>query len=211
MSQTMEQKLENYRVALEGGLNHPIINKRIATLGYDKKKVKEGFGLHSDVIQLESLKNERYGNRQGIYDILQTDREAARQLYVRHVTFARLAFKGNKAVWQKLQLSGKRKQSLAGWLGQSRHFYQEITHVTETMATVGITAEELQQAWAMIEAVTQTRTQWQQQAGEAQWTTQKRNEAMRKLDVWMQRYLKVARLALEEDNQLLEVLGIVVK
>ena len=211
MKYSIEQKLENYRIALEGGMNHPIISQRVAVLGYDKKKVREGIGLHNEVIQLESLKNERYGNQRGSHDTLKADREAAWQLYIKHVTFARLAFKGNKAVWQKLQLSGKRKSTLAGWLAQSRIFYQEITHVTETMATVGITAEELQQAWAMIEAVAQARTQYQQEAGEAQWATQKRNQSLRELEVWMQRYLKVARLALEEDDQLLEVLGIVVK
>lgn len=211
MKYGIAQRLENYRVALDGGLNHPFINLQMSSLGYDNEKIEEGKALHAKVLEFETLKNQRHGNQQGMSDSLKTDREAARKLYMKHVSFARLAFKEDKAVWQKLQLSGKRKTSIAGWLAQSRYFYEEVTHVSDIMATVGITAEELQQAWAMIEAVAQARTQWIKEVGDAQLATQKRNQALHELDAWMQRYLKVARLALEEDEQLLEVLGVVVK
>ena len=83
--------------------------------------------------------------------------------------------------------------------------------VAEALNKMGISTEELQEARDMILTIGKTRTQLQQKAGEAQWSTQKRNKALKKLDVWMQRYFKVAKLALEEDNQLLEVLCIVVK
>ncbi len=211
MSNTIEKKLENYGIALEGGINHPFISRKLTGMGYDKKKIGEGITLWEEVLELEAMKDDGYSNRHDTSDALKTNAEAAHQLYIRHITYSRLAYKGDASNWKKLKLTGKRKGDLTGWTAQARAFYRNVMPVAAALNNMGITTEELQEAKDMIQTIGKTRTQLQQKAGEAQWSTQKRNKALKKLDVWMQRYIKVAKLALEDDNQLLEVLGVVVK
>jgi hypothetical protein len=211
MSNTIEKKLENYGMALENGLNHPFISRKLPGMGYDKKKIREGISMWEEVMELESLKDDGYTHRHDTAEALKVDCEAAHQLYIRHITYSRLAYKGDAGNWKKLKLTGKRKGDLTGWTAQARAFYRNVMPVAGALNKMGIPTEELQEARDMILAIGKTRTRLKQKVGEAQWSTQKRNKAMKKLDVWMQRYIKVAKLALEEDNQLLEVLGIVVK
>ena len=45
--------------------------------------------------------------------------------------------------------------------------------------------------------------------GEAQATTEERDEAFEELDEWISDYISIARIALDQESQYLEVLGIV--
>ena len=62
----------------------------------------------------------------------------------------------------------------------------------------------------MVEALHSVRQQQLQSKGDAQDATEKRNMARKALKTWMSRFRKTARLALQDDPQLLEGLDIVV-
>ena len=47
--------------------------------------------------------------------------------------------------------------------------------------------------------------------GIAQNQTQKKDEAIKKIDDWMSDFIKIARVAFDDNKQMLEQLGIVVK
>lgn len=81
----------------------------------------------------------------------------------------------------------------------------------DDFARMGVTAAELSQTQAMIEALIDAKLQYRTRTGEAQQATQERNRAMNELDAWVSRFIKVARIALEGQDQLLEGMGLLVR
>ena len=72
-------------------------------------------------------------------------------------------------------------------------------------------SQELAQTQAMIEAMSSAKQHYKSLIGEAQMATQQRNAALKDLDVWVRKFTKVARIALEEQDQLLEGMGLLVR
>ncbi len=83
--------------------------------------------------------------------------------------------------------------------------------MTDDFAVVNVTGEVLAQTLAMIEAVAEAKRVRKSLAGEAQQMTQERNKALRELNTWTRRFAKMARMALEEKDQLLEGMGLLVR
>lgn len=63
----------------------------------------------------------------------------------------------------------------------------------------------------MVASLVDARQQQMQRKGEAQDATEKRDEALRAMDVWMSDFKAAARVALKDHPQWLEMLGIRVK
>jgi transcriptional antiterminator len=111
----------------------------------------------------------------------------------------------------QLQLKGNRKRDWAGWTAQVFSFYSRVeAEGMVMMKKHGAKAEEVAQGKAMAEALMAIHQQKKSNAGDAQSATQKRDEALKALERWIADFKKVARVALQDDPQLLEALGIVV-
>ncbi len=122
-----------------------------------------------------------------------------------------MAFKQNRGFQAKLQLTGRRKTRTEEWLSQAMAFYAFTDEIAEPMSKYGITPEVLQQTRAMVEALFTTKQQQMQNMGEAQNATEKRNDAIKVMDAWMKDFNAIARLAIKDNPQWLEMLGIRVK
>ena len=77
------------------------------------------------------------------------------------------------------------------------------------LARFGVTTENLQQTQALVNDVEKKHNIQLQEKGEAQQATKVRDEAFDTMQEWMSDFVAVARIALEDSPQYLEVLGIV--
>ncbi len=131
---------------------------------------------------------------------------------MKHVKIARVALKNNRKAGQSMQLDGDRKSSLSGWINQAKAFYANALNDDEAMAGLakyGITREVLEAGQAAIQEVEHKFNARLKETGEAQQATLDRDAAFDALQGWMSDFTKVARVALEEQPQYLEMLGIV--
>ena len=72
----------------------------------------------------------------------------------------------------------------------------------------GVTEQKLKAGLAEVKALEAANLAQEKEKGEAQAATQKRDAAMDELQDWLSDYLGIAKIALEENPQLLEGLGI---
>jgi len=130
--------------------------------------------------------------------------------YGKHISLARIAFQAQPRVIEALGLKGKRKRSLEEWLAQASAFYQEaLTHVNE-LAQYGVPQLEIVECQKMMDQLVALSALQKQSLSRAQVLTQKKQEARTQLEEWYRKMIRTARMALEEEPQLLEALGIVV-
>lgn len=208
MKKNVFAEINAARNLVENTLKHPALQKKMADFYYDRKKMLEGRTLYQHLEMLQLAKQDKYGSQYASTDVFHKDLASAKNLYKRHLKMARLIFEDQRGTAETLQIRGKRKTDLDGWLGQAHSFYSRIGTYMEEVTRYNMTEEEFTQAGAMVEALYTTRQQQLQSKGEAQDATEKRNAARRALNQWISRFKKTARIALQDDPQLLEVLGI---
>ena len=134
-----------------------------------------------------------------------------RASYIRHIEMARVAFKEDLAVRDKLGLAAKRKVAHAGWLEQARQFYSYALSdpaILGPLSKFGITQEVLEESQRQLASVLeQNATRWRRK-GAARDATMARDQARAELTIWLRDFLKVARIVCKGQPQLLDKLGI---
>ena len=140
--------------------------------------------------------------------------DTAQKSYIRLVKIARIAFKRDAGICTQLALSGRRQRTLSGWMAQATQFYKNAL-ASEAILTgfkeFGITQQQLQAGLAELKAVKAANLVQEKAKGDAQDATKKRDVALDALQAWLSDFLAIARIALEDQPQLLEGLGLLVR
>jgi len=171
-----------------------------------------GMALCTAASDLQSKQKQEYGEQFTATADLQLSKANANKTYMRHVKLARVALRNDRGAYEALQLAGGRKQSTSGWIQQSKIFYANALASADILAKLSVltmTAEALTAGQILVTEVEAKLSIQLKEKGEAQAATQARDAAFDDLQDWMSDFVAIARIALENDSQLLEMLGIV--
>ncbi len=209
---SIEGHLAQAHTLLENAMTHPQINIILAEYGYTLIRLQEGEALLNEAKACQSEKDRCYSQKKALANELKQKLDQLKALYTKHLRIARFAFVNDTFLQEQLQLNGTRKSDNEGWIAQVYKFYTRLEKDPATlMKKYGATAEELTQGKTLTEAIMNLRRQLQSVRGDAQSATQKRNKVNKELTVWLTRFKRVGKGALQEDSQLLESLGILVR
>jgi hypothetical protein len=190
---------------------HPKVKKQMELFGYPAARMQQ---LHDLIAQAEAFKDDKkefYSQKGKMAKQMAAEVKALKAMYKEHLTIARFAFRNDPYLQGQLELKGGRKSDWAGWLGQVGDFYTKAeTLALPALKKQGVTAEEIARGNAMAQALTAAYEDKKSTKGNAQSSTKKRDEVLKAIDVWIRNFKKVAQVALQDDPQLLEVLGMVV-
>ena len=211
-NQTIDIKLLFAQNAISNAQSNPEIKASLVLFGFDDAKMQEGLALYEQAAALQIKQVKEYGEQFAATDALNLAKANASKVYMTHVKIARIAFKGARGLAESLQISGKRRESLSGWLKQAKAFYGNALStpaVVEGMAKFGIAQEKLEEGQSLVAKVEAKLNSQLKEKGEAQTATQARDEAFDAIQEWMSDFIGIARIALEAQSQYLEMLGIV--
>lgn len=209
---TIDSNLLFAQVAIENARSNAVIKEALGFVGYDDARMDAGKALYDNAEQKQIQQKKEYGEQYAATDALEASRAIANSVLMRHVKLARIALKNQRGLWQTLELEGRRKRSYSGWIKQAKVFYTNALDSEEIKAilvTMGITEQALTDGLAAVTDVESKLAQQLKEKGEAQEATRVRDEAFDDLDEWMDDFIAVCRIALEDQPQYLEMLGIV--
>ena len=187
------------------------IKALLANYGYDDAKLAAGLTLFTTATTLHENQLKEYGDQYSATQSFKRAVTAARETYMEHVKIARVAMKGSPAGGAKLGLSGSRASDFSGLAIQVDVFYVNALADPEVLAALakfGITEDKLTASHA---AFADTRAKYIKQkneTGEAQKSTQKRDEAVDELSNWISDFMVIARIALKNQPEMLAALGV---
>ncbi|MEQ9440027.1 MAG: hypothetical protein RIG62_13310 [Cyclobacteriaceae bacterium] len=210
MKSSIDEKLQGYRLSLSNALGYVPLKKPLATFSYDRPKLLKGQSLLEKVLELQSTKDDTYGAQKDATDAINQEWATLKTLFNEHRQLARLAFKDQRGVLTQLKLDTRLKTAFSGWITQATAFYGKIGQHSEGMARYGVNTEVLHGAQSRLEALLGLYSQQSQRKAEAQHITEQRNKALKDLDHWMRDFYRIAKVALQDEPQLLEMLGYVV-
>ncbi len=188
----------------------PDVQKRLSLNGLNQKMFLEGHALLDNAKGLYVQQNEKYGEKKETARQIQYHEQLARHTFEEHVAIVKFVFRKEPVTLAKFNVERIEKK-IEVWSLQASMFYSVANSYADVLAQQGLTQEELAQATAMVEAVSNVRHQRLVRKGQAEEATRLRDDAIKALRAWAVNFRAIARLALKNSPQLMETLGIIVK
>lgn len=200
-----------YARVLKNSQRSPVIREALASYGYDEEAFNEGTSLLEAFQRGVSEQTRRYGEQVSVTDSLNDAWDALHnRVYMPHVTIARMVFE-NRGTLRRLGIDGQRPKGFDAWMQEARHFYDTLLEdesLVAQMARRGIGRQKLEAARQDVEELGALDRLQEEAKSEAQEATRRRNGQRRAALDWLADYQKIARLALVDQPDLGEQLGI---
>lgn len=211
---SIDARLAAAQIAIDNALSDAALQTALARYGYNAARIKQGKELYTAVLELNHGQKVQRGEQFAATSARRDVLKQADATYTRLFKVARIAFRHDRNAAMALGLDGARKQTLSGWIGQARQFYTNALASPSLLAklgTFGITSEILEDGQAEVTAVEMANAHQKQERGAAQASTEARDAALRALEAWHTDFIAIAKIALEDQPQLLEKMGIVAR
>ncbi len=184
--------------------------RQLAQYGCDNKFVNEGEKICKQFQSFSEQQEEAQRKSREATQSLGETRNFIQGRYMQHLKLSRLAFQDNPSISEALGFKGPRKTRLDGWLRQTRDFYRNAISYAESLEKFGVPRHELEESQTLLVQMIELSSLQKQAQSQAQVLTRKKQETQTALEQWYRKLIKVARLALEDEPQQLEALGVVV-
>ncbi len=192
----------------------PEILEYMGFVGYVMEKVQEGKILYTKAESLVFEREKEEGEKRAATDLFNKLLNPAQSVYNKTVKYLRILFENDIKAQVTLGLIGRRKQTNSGFYKEAKQLYNNLLSepkLLEQSASINIGADKLHGDLQMVLDAEKADQVKDGEKGDVQKATIVRDEALDDLFDWTSRYKKMARLALEDEPQYLEKLGIVVK
>jgi hypothetical protein len=206
--------LERYRVALENVETQSAIATIMAEFGYDAALIEEGRQLFTKTRQVYDLNVKEDDETSQAYSDFMVKRNSLEDTYSLHRKKAKVIFRKDLEILKRLALDGNIPRAYVSWLETAKKFYTEVLADTELqtkLSRLRITAEDLTAANTLISELETARSKYLVEKGESQDATNQKDSSFAELDDWMSEFYAVAKIALEDNIQLLEALGVIIR
>ncbi|WP_289054034.1 hypothetical protein [Carboxylicivirga marina] len=212
MNKFIDELISKADVALSNGKDQPALAALLLEYGYTPEKLATGESLWNQASSLNMAQQKENGEQLAATEALNKSIDAANSVYMPHLKVARIAFRNNINYWAKLALKGRRQNTQSGWLGQTKVFYTNLLDdnlAIYKMAEFGQTREKLEAGLQLVLGVEENLATRKKEMGEAQDATKACDKAIDELQDWYSDYIGIARLALADQPQYLEMMGII--
>ena len=205
-----EKMLQSYGVMFENIGKNLELKSELAEYGYDEAKIKEGKKLYDEARKTFDVNTKETREETTASQNFQEKYQNFQKIHTIHRKKAKIVFDDNAEAFLQLKLKDTPARAIAKFLEKAKAFYQLIS-TTETLMTplkqLKITEQEITKQLQLLKEVEQAHADYQKEKGESQQATKDKNDAFEALDKWVAKFFKVAKIALEDKPQLLEILG----
>ena len=195
------------QLAINNTRKDATVAKKMAQFGFPERRLQQGIDLLATVQDTQRVQKTCYDENWQLSHRIEQELQALRPLFMDHVTAVRFVFRRQPAILHTFKVKSISLSKWA-WVEQAQEFYEAVPPHYEVLAAVGVSREELDQAQASVAAVLALRDDRLHKKGEAEDSTEARNQARRLLQEWIRDFRATARLALKDTPQKLEAFGI---
>jgi hypothetical protein len=213
-SNSQTEILEISRIALQNVETNPIIKPLMEALGYNTAKIDAGKALLNEAKTQFNTNKSLEDARANAYKDFEDLKTAIEAKYSKDRKKAKIIYKQDALVLKELGIKGIIPKSYVKWLETVNLFYNLLNTdaaILAKLAPLQVTQEHVTALIADLNTLEDLRAAYIQAKGNAQNATKTKNKAFKDLEKWMSDFYAVARLALEDEPQLLESLGKLVK
>ena len=205
------ERMTSANVAISNALSDAQIGALLGEYGYQTAKLSEGKTLLETADLSVKKQVAAHGDQKDSTARFLSAEKTARTAYQNLAQVARAAFARDKAKLAVLGLNAAMPKALPLFLTMATALFDNASHtaeIAEVLKSYGYSAEKLSKERGKIVELSAANQAQESAKGAAQQATFEQNRAMEALDYWMGGFVKVAKVALRDQPQLLEKLGI---
>ncbi len=213
-SKSEAQILENYRVALGNVEIQPEVALQMADFGYDTTKIEEGKALLSATRQSFDFNKQENQETIAARAIFDAKLNALYAIYAPHRKRAKVIFKNDDVALKALALKGMMPQAYIQKMETMKTFYNVLNSnsaMLDKLLIFKVLPADVTTALTMLAETEATRSAYLIETGESQDATKAKDKSFEIIDSWMREFVAVAKIALEDNPQLLESLALFVR
>lgn len=206
--------LDRYGTALVNVENQPQINAAMAELGYDTAAIAVGKSLLEAANEAIVANYTESNEALQAYDAFAGVKNELDKEYTLLRKKAKVVFSKEPMVLKYLAVSGEKAATYSNWLGDIRKFCKGLLAdqaLLDKMARLKVGKASLEATLQKCALLDELRAAYLREKGESQNATVMKDEALMRLDDWMREFYDVSRIALDENPQLLEAIGLFVR
>lgn len=207
---TEQQLIQNIGMLFEN-LNAPSdLKSELAEYGYNDDEIAKGKALY-DTAMVEYKKNIREGQEEtSAYKLFSDKMNLVSKIYHIDRKKARIIFKDQEDVLKNLRVKGRISQAIATLIDDMRVFYttiQQNKNLLTPLKRLKINAEHIETQIQNLTDTEKAYASYNKEKGENQQATKDKNKAFANLEKWVREFYAIAKIALEDQPQLLESIG----
>ena len=212
---TISDRITIAQKTIRIAINDPNLYNTLIEYGYVDTSYNEGLRLQDVARQAEEQRLEQLGFQVAATTALKELYTTLRLTFDTDRRIARLLLRGNQALSDTFRLHIRSTRHRANFILQASHLYDQMRVHVDLLPTLStrfnITLPVIEERLADLARLEAAILEQQRVIGEVRLATEKRRMAMDALDGWMKRFIRVARIAFQEDKARLRKLGILVK
>ncbi len=208
---SIADRLNAAQLAISNSLDDAEIQARVGEYGYPAAKLTAGKALYTAAVNAVNNAQSAAGAQQQATAHVQSAEKIAHDAYQALAKVCRACFSDEPAKLTMLQLEGRMPRATAAFLSNATTLFENalgIAEIQTALAEFGYTTQKLQTERAKISSYDQANQVQEAAKGAAQQATVVQDDALDEMDDWVSRYLKIVKVALRDDPELLEKLGI---
>lgn len=206
--------LERTRIALSNAELHPDIKAALFLFGVDDAKFAEGwtvFNKAKSIWELNAKEEAETSVASNAYNKVYSELEAK---FKRHRDLTRILCTKDPDTQINLGVTGYFPSKYNEFFDRVKLFYTTLAGnavIQAKLAIINLTPELATACLAELDALLALRSEFDKEMGESQAATVSKNAALNELSDWMDDFDILAKLALYDTPQRLEILGVLVK
>lgn len=204
------EAFHNYGAIFENISKNELLKNELAEYGYDDKEIAKGKVLYDDAAQKLDLNKTESAEEKMAYDTFSKKFEELKKTYTTDRKKAKIIFKDEDTVLTVLVIKGVMSIRINGLLEDIDTFYKQLQAKEELrtpLKRLKITDEHIAEQLKALTEVRQAYLQYTNEKGESQQATKNKDAAFAELEKWVREFYSIAKIALEDQPQLLESLG----
>lgn len=201
------QLIQNYGVLFSNINKDTVLATELAEYGYDTATIQQGEALYNTLIEKYNTNKTESAEETTVYAVFDSTLENTQAIYSTDRKKAKIVFKDQPDVLKNLQHKGIAPVRNAALIDTMRLFYETLNTNTEllnAMQRLKLNAAHVTQQLTNITQTQQAYADYIREKGESQQATQDKNKAFDAVTKWVSEFYAVAKIALEDQPQLLE-------
>ena len=212
---SIPEKMQKHSELITNSINDPEISDEVADFGYTREKLNEGNTLLEETTVLIVKQGDEYADQKHADGDFMSLRSSLETRFTKDKKLAKIALEDEPILLKvNLGVNSYPAENYPEWMSELNLFYNNALKSSEIMgafAELNITAEKLKAQQRDIATLKTLKLNQKKEMGEAQVATKVRDKKIAELDKWAKKYKKVATIVFEDQPQVLEKLGILVR
>lgn len=208
------QIIQDYGKLFTNAKENTTLAKELAEYGYDEAAMAAGKALYDKAVELYKANVKDTQSETTAYATFSKKLEEVDKVYVADRKKARIIFKGQSDTLKNLKLTGKPSRAIAHALDEMKTLYETLERdatLAKPLERLKIDAAHIKAQLDAIAEAEKAYTVYQNEKGESQQATKNKDKAFEALEKWVREFFSIAKIALEDQPQLLESLTLIVK